>query len=220
MSASEIAKEEKPMSEDPRLVIPYVIEQSPRGERSMDIYSRLLNDRIVFLGVPIDEQVANVVMAQLLHLDAEDPGRDINVYINSPGGSVQAGMAIYDTMQFINSDVATTALGMAASMAATLLAAGAEGKRSALPNARILLHQPHIQGGLGGQVSDVEIHARELVRTKRRMNEILAERTGQPFEKVERDTDRDYIMGPKEAVEYGVIDRVVSRPAERAFVGE
>ncbi len=207
------------MSEDPRLVIPYVVEQSPRGERSMDIYSRLLNDRIVFLGLPIDDQVANVVMAQLLHLDAEDPGRDINVYINSPGGSVQAGMAIYDTMQFINSDVATTALGMAASMSATLLAAGAEGKRSALPNARILLHQPHIQGGLGGQVSDVEIHARELVYTKRRMNEILAASTGQPFENVERDTDRDYIMGPEEAVEYGVIDRVVSRPAERVSIG-
>src|SRR5918999_4548204 len=214
MSASEIAKEEKPMSEDPRLVIPYVIEQSPRGERSMDIYSRLLNDRIVFLGVPIDEQVANVVMAQLLHLDAEDPERDINVYINSPGGSVQAGMAIYDTMQFINSDVATTALGMAASMAATLLAAGAEGKRSALPNARILLHQPHIQGGLGGQVSDVEIHARELVRTKRRMNELYSRMTGQPIEKIERDTDRDYMLGPEEALEYGVIDRVVNRPQE------
>jgi len=212
----ETAKEEKSMGEDPRLVIPYVIEQSPRGERSMDIYSRLLNDRIVFLGTPIDDQVANIIMAQLLHLDAEDPERDINLYINSPGGGAQAGMAIYDTMQFINSDVATTALGMAASMAATLLAAGAEGKRSALPNARILLHQPHLQGGLGGQVSDVEIHARELVHTKRRMSEILAERTGQPVEKVERDTDRDYIMGPKEAVEYGVVDHVVSRPIERA----
>jgi len=146
----EAAKEEKSMGEDLRLVIPYVIEQSPRGERSMDIYSRLLNDRIVFLGTPIDDQVANVIMSQLLHLDAEDPECDINLYINSPGGGVQAGMAIYDTMQFINSDVATTALGMAASMAATLLAAGAEGKRSALPNARILLHQPHLQGGLGG----------------------------------------------------------------------
>ena len=208
------------MSREPRLVIPYVIEQNPRGERTMDIYSRLLNDRIVFLGVPIDDQVANVVMAQLLHLDAEDPGRDINLYINSPGGSVHAGMAIYDTMQFVKCDVATTALGMAASMAATLLAAGAKGKRSALPNARILLHQPHIQQGLGGQVSDVEIHARELVRTKRRMNEMLAERTGQPIETIERDTDRDYIMGPEEAVEYGVIDRIVSRPAERVSAGE
>jgi ATP-dependent Clp protease protease subunit len=207
------------MSWDPRLVIPYVIEQNPRGERTMDIYSRLLNDRIVFLGVPIDDQVANVVMAQLLHLDAEDPERDISLYINSPGGSVHAGMAIYDTMQFVKCGVATTALGMAASMAATLLAAGTKGKRSALPNARILLHQPHIQQGLGGQVSDVEIHARELVRTKQRMSEILAERTGQPIERIERDTDRDYIMGPEEAVEYGVIDQIVSRPAERVSAG-
>jgi ATP-dependent Clp protease protease subunit len=207
------------MSRDPTLVIPYVIEQNPRGERTMDIYSRLLNDRIVFLGVPIDDQVANVVMAQLLHLDAEDPERDISLYINSPGGSVHAGMAIYDTMQFVKCDVATTALGMAASMAATLLAAGTKGKRSALPNARILLHQPHIQQGLGGQVSDVEIHARELVRTKQRMSEILAERTGQPIERIERDTDRDYIMGPEEAVEYGVIDQIVSRPAERVSAG-
>ena len=202
------------MSYDPRLVIPYVTEQSPRGERAMDIYSRLLKDRIVFIGTPVDDQVANVVMAQLLHLDSEDPEQDINLYINSPGGSVYAGMAIYDTMQFVNCDVATTALGMAASMGSFLLTAGAKGKRSALPNARILLHQPHIGGGLGGQVSDVEIHARELVRTKRRMNELYAEMTGQPVERIERDTDRDYMLGPKEAVEYGVIDRVVSRPGE------
>ncbi|HZY57259.1 MAG TPA: ATP-dependent Clp protease proteolytic subunit [Rubrobacteraceae bacterium] len=207
------------MNYDPQAVIPYVIEQSPRGERAMDIYSRLLADRIVFLGTPVDDQVANAIMAQLLLLDAEDPERDINLYINSPGGSVHAGMAIYDTMQFIKCDVATTALGMAASMGAFLLAAGTKGKRSALPSARILLHQPHIQQGLGGQVSDVEIHARELVRTKRRMNEMLAERTGQPIERIERDTDRDYIMGPEEAVEYGVIDRIVSRPAERASAG-
>ena len=206
------------MSQGQRLVIPYVIEQSPRGERTMDIYSRLLNDRIVFLGAPIDDQVANVVMAQLLHLDAEDPERDINLYINSPGGSVHAGMAIYDTMQFVECDVATTALGMAASMAAVLLAAGTKGKRYALPNGRILLHQPHIEQGLGGQVSDVEIHARELVQTKRRMNQVLAERTGQPFEKIERDTDRDYVLGAKEAVEYGVIDRVVDRAG--AIAGE
>jgi ATP-dependent Clp protease protease subunit len=200
------------MSGDPRLVIPYVTEQSPRGERTMDIYSRLLADRIIFLGTPVDDQVANVIMAQLLHLDAEDPEQDINLYINSPGGSVYAGMAIYDTIQFVQCDVATTALGMAASIGAFLLAAGAKGKRSALPNTRILLHQPHVQGGPGGQVSDVEIHARELVRTKRRMNEVLAERTGQPFEKIERDTDRDYIMGAQEAIEYGVIDRVIGRP--------
>ena len=202
------------MGSDPRLVIPYVTEQSPRGERTMDIYSRLLKDRIIFIGTPVDDQVANVVMAQVLHLDSEDPEQDINLYINSPGGSVYAGLAIYDTMQFVNCDVATTALGMAASMGSFLLTAGAKGKRSALPNARILLHQPHIGGGLGGQVSDVEIHARELVRTKRRMNELYSEMTGQPVEKIERDTDRDYMLGPKEAVEYGVIDRVVTRPGE------
>ena len=202
------------MGSDPRLVIPYVTEQSPRGERTMDIYSRLLKDRIIFIGTPVDDQVANVVMAQLLHLDSEDPEQDINLYINSPGGSVYAGLAIYDTMQFVNCDVATTALGMAASMGSFLLTAGAKGKRSALPNTRILLHQPHIGGGLGGQVSDVEIHARELVRTKRRMNELYSEMTGQPVEKIERDTDRDYMLGPKEAVEYGVIDRVVTRPGE------
>jgi len=198
------------MSIDPRLVVPYVVEQSPRGERSMDIYSRLLNDRIVFLGTPVDDQVANAIIAQLLHLDSEDPEQDINVYINSPGGSVTAGLAVYDTMRFVNADVATTALGMAASISAVLLAAGTKGKRNVLPNTRVLLHQPWVQGGPGGQASDVEIQARELVRTKRRMNEILAQATGQPFEKIERDTDRDYIMGAEEAVEYGVVDRVVS----------
>jgi len=198
------------MSIDPRLVVPYVVEQSPRGERSMDIYSRLLNDRIVFLGTPVDDQVANAIIAQLLHLDSEDPEQDINAYINSPGGSVTAGLAVYDTMRFVNADVATTALGMAASISAVLLAAGTKGKRNVLPNTRVLLHQPWVQGGPGGQASDVEIQARELVRTKRRMNEILADATGQPFEKIERDTDRDYIMGAEEAVEYGVVDRVVS----------
>ena len=202
------------MSVDPRMVIPYVTEQSPRGERTMDIYSRLLSDRIIFLGTPIDDQIANVVMAQLLHLSNEDPDQDINIYINSPGGSVSAGMAIYDTMNFISCEVSTTALGMAASMGAFLLAAGAKGKRSALPNTRILLHQPSI-GGLGGQVSDVEIHAREIINSKQRMNSYLAELTGQPVEKIERDTDRDYMLGPEEAVEYGVIDRVVTRPEER-----
>jgi ATP-dependent Clp protease protease subunit len=206
------------MSLDPRLVVPYVIEQSPRGERSMDIYSRLLNDRIVFLGTPVDDQVANAIIAQLLHLDSEDPEQDINVYINSPGGSVTAGLAVYDTMRFVNADVATTALGMAASISAVLLAAGTKGKRNVLPNTRVLLHQPWVQGGPGGQASDVEIQARELVRTKRRMNEILAEATGQPFEKIERDTDRDYIMGAEEAVEYGVVDRVVG-PKEGIAAG-
>jgi ATP-dependent Clp protease, protease subunit len=198
---------------NPGLIVPYVIEQSPRGERAMDIYSRLLADRIVFLGTPVDDQVANAIMAQLLLLDAEDPERDINLYINSPGGSGSAMLAIYDTMQFVRCDVATTALGLAASAGAFLLAAGAKGKRSALPNTRILIHQPVIQG-LGGQASDVEIHANEILRSKRRVAEILSEVTGQPYEKIERDTDRDYIMGPEEAIDYGIIDRVVDRPRE------
>ena len=204
---------------DPRMVVPYVTEQSPRGERTMDIYSRLLNDRIVFLGTPVDDQVANAIIAQLLHLDSEDPEQDINLYINSPGGSVTAGLAVYDTMRFINADVATTALGMAASVSAVLLAAGTKGKRNVLPNTRVLLHQPWVQGGPGGQASDIEIQARELIRTKRRLNEILAESTGQPYERIERDTDRDYIMGAEEAVEYGVIDRVVNRPREGIAAG-
>src|ERR687889_2820264 len=196
------------MEYDPRLVIPYVTEQSPRGERTMDIYSRLLVDRIIFLGTPVNDQIANAVMAQLLHLESEDPEQDINIYINSPGGSVYAGMAIYDTMRFVKCDVATTALGMTASMGAFLLAAGTKGKRSALPNTRVLLHQPSV-GGLAGQASDVQIHAEELIRTKRRLNEILSDNTGQPYEKIERDTDRDYIMGPEEGIEYGVIDNIV-----------
>ncbi|MBA2442554.1 MAG: ATP-dependent Clp protease proteolytic subunit [Rubrobacter sp.] len=190
--------------------MPYVTETSPRGERTMDIYSRLLSDRIIFIGTPINDQIANVIMAQLLHLESEDPDQDINLYINSPGGSVYSGMAIYDTMQFVKCDVSTTALGMAASMGAFLLAAGTRGKRNALPNTRILMHQPAV-GGLGGQVSDVEIHANELIRTKQRINEILSEITGQPMEKIETDTDRDYMLGPEDAVEYGVIDNVVSK---------
>jgi ATP-dependent Clp protease protease subunit len=213
-SVSAFVKEVVLMGYEPRMVVPYVVEQGPRGERAMDIYSRLLNDRIIFLGTPVDDQVANAIIAQLLHLDSEDPEQDINLYINSPGGSVPAGLAVYDTMRFINADVATTALGMAASISAVLLAAGARGKRNALPNTRVLIHQPWTQGVPGGQASDIEIHARELVRTKRRINEILAEATGQSSEKIERDTDRDYIMGAKEAVEYGVVDRVVSRPRE------
>ncbi len=199
--------------EIPGMVIPYVTEQSPRGERTMDIYSRLLADRIIFLGTPVNDQVANVVMAQLLHLESEDPEQDVNMYINSPGGSISAMLAMYDTMQFIKCDVATTALGMAASAGAFLLAAGTMGKRSALPNTRVLLHQPAV-GGIAGQASDVQIHAEELVRTKRRINEILSELTGQSYEKIERDTDRDYILGSQEAVEYGVIDRVINRPGE------
>ena len=196
------------MNFDPQAVIPYVIEQSPRGERAMDIYSRLLKDRIIFLGTPVDDQVANAIMAQLLHLESEDPDQDINIYINSPGGSVTAGLAIYDTMRFVKPDIVTTALGMAASMGAFLLAAGTKGKRNSLPNTRILLHQPSI-GGLAGQASDVQIHAEELIHTKRRLNEILSENTGQPFEKIERDTDRDYILGAEESIEYGVIDNIV-----------
>ena len=198
------------MYREPELVVPYVTEQSPLGERTMDIYSRLLKDRIVFLGTQVDDQAANAIMAQLLVLESEDPEQDINLYINSPGGSVSAGLAIYDTMRFVKPDVATIALGMAASMGAFLLAAGAKGKRSALPNARILLHQPSTQG-LGGQASDVQIYAEDLIRTKKRLNEILAENTGRPFEEVERDTDRDYIMGHEGAVEYGVVDNVVSK---------
>ncbi len=191
-------------------VVPYVIEQSPRGERAMDIYSRLLKDRIIFLGTPLDDQVANVIMAQLLHLAAEDPDQDINLYINSPGGSVPGMLAIRDTMNFISCDVATTAMGSAFSAGAFLLLSGAKGKRFALPNTRILLHQLAIQGGLGGQASDIEIHAKEMIHSKRRVNEIIAEATGQPFEKVERDTDRDFIMSPEEAIKYGAIDGIVS----------
>ena len=202
------------MGDGTSMVVPYVTEQSPRGERTMDIYSRLLEDRIIFRGTPFDDQVANVVMAKLLHLHSENPEQDINIYKNSPGGSNPAMLAMYDTIRFVSADVATTAMGSAFSAGAFLLAAGTKGKRSALPNTRILLHQPAIQGGLGGQASDIEIHARELIHTKRRVNEILAEATGQPYEKIERDTDRDYIMGAEEAVEYGVVDRVISRPRE------
>lgn len=191
-------------------MVPYVTERGPWGERSMDVYSRLLKDRIVFLGTPVDDQVANAIIAQLLYLDAEDPERDINVYINSPGGSATAMLAMYDTMRQVSCDVATTAIGLAASAGAFLLAAGTPGKRAALPNTRILLHQGAIHGdGLGGQVSDIEIHARELVRSKRRVNEILAGVTGQPFERIECDTDRDFWMGAEEACEYGVVDRVI-----------
>ena len=206
------------MDSRPELVVPYVTETSPRGERTMDIYSRLLKDRIIFLGTPVDDQVANVIMAQLLHLDSEDPEQDINLYINSPGGSEYGMLAIYDTMNFINADVSTTALGMAASAAAFLLAAGAKGKRFALPNTRVLIHQANIQG-LGGQASDVEIHAREILRSKQRINSIMAENTGQSYEKIERDTDRDYILSSEEAVEYGLIDQVVNRPGERESAG-
>jgi ATP-dependent Clp protease protease subunit len=190
-------------------LIPIVVEQSGRGERAYDIYSRLLKDRIVFIGTPIDDMVANVVVAQLLFLEAEDPEKDIFLYINSPGGSVSAGLAMYDTMQFIKADVATTCVGLAASMGAFLLAAGADGKRAALPNARIMIHQPW--GGVQGQVSDIEIHAKELIKTKAQLNAILAKHTGQDVKKVEEDTDRNFFMSPVEAKEYGLIDNVYEK---------
>ncbi|MBI5869246.1 MAG: ATP-dependent Clp endopeptidase proteolytic subunit ClpP [candidate division Zixibacteria bacterium] len=190
-------------------LIPFVVEQTGRGERSYDIYSRLLKDRIVFIGTPIDDNVANVVIAQLLFLAAEDPEKDIFVYINSPGGVVSAGLAIYDTMQFVKPDVATTCVGMAASMGALLLTAGAPGKRTALPNARVMIHQPW--GGVQGQVSDIEIHARELLALKQRLNEILVKHTNQPIEKIEHDTDRNYFMSAEEAKAYGIIDIVYEK---------
>lgn len=193
-------------------LIPMVVEQTNRGERSYDIYSRLLKDRIIFLGGPINEDVANVVVAQLLFLEADDPEKDVYLYINSPGGSITAGMAIYDTMQYIRSDVQTICIGMAASMGAFLLAAGAKGKRTALINAEILIHQPLIGGsGLAGQATEIEIHAKQLLKIKSKLNRILSERTGQPLEKVERDTDRDYYMSADEAREYGIVDQVLEK---------
>jgi len=193
-------------------LVPMVVEQTNRGERSYDIYSRLLKDRIIFLGGAIDDDVSNLVVAQMLFLEAEDPEKDINLYINSPGGSITAGMAIYDTMQYIRSDVRTICIGMAASMGAFLLASGAKGKRVALPNSEVLIHQPLIGGhGLSGQATEIEIHAKQLLRTKAKMNKILAERTGQPIEKVERDTDRDYYMTAEEAKEYGLVDQVLEK---------
>ncbi len=189
--------------------VPVVIEQSSRGERSFDIFSRLLRERIIFLGTPIDDMVANLIVAQMLLLDSENPEKDIMLYINSPGGSVTAGFAIYDTMQHIRADVSTICLGQAASMGAFLLAAGAKGKRMALPHSRVLIHQP--LGGAQGQATDIEIQAAEIIRIKKSLNEILAANTGQSLKKIEKDTDRDYIMTPQEALEYGMIDKVVSR---------
>ena len=187
-------------------LIPIVVEQSGRGERAYDIYSRLLKDRIIFIGTPIDDMVANLAIAQMLFLEAEDSEKDINIYINSPGGQVTSGMAIYDTMQFIKPKVATICMGLAASMGAMLLAAGAKVNRSALPNSRIMIHQP--LGGVQGQVSDIEIQTEEFLRTKKRINEILAHHTGQPIKKIEQDTDRNFFMAPDESKEYGFIDTV------------
>ena len=191
-------------------LVPIVVEQTGRGERSYDIYSRLLKDRIIFLGSPIDDDVANAVIAQLLFLAADDPEKDISLYINSPGGSVTAGMGIYDTMQFIKPDVSTICVGMAASMGAFLLAAGAKGKRFALPNSEIMIHQP--LGGVRGQATDIKIHADWTIRTKQKLNQLLAEHTGQPLETIERDTDRDYFMTAEEAKAYGLVDNVITRP--------
>jgi ATP-dependent Clp protease, protease subunit len=190
-------------------LVPTVIEQTSRGERGYDIYSRLLKDRIVFLGTPIDDAVGNLIMAQLLHLESEDPDKDINLYINSPGGDVSALLAIYDTMQYIKPDVSTIVMGLAASAAAVLALAGAPNKRYALPNARILLHQPH--GGAQGQAVDIEIQAREMVRLRKLLDSLIAKHTGQPLEKVEKDTDRDFILTADEALAYGVIDEIISR---------
>ena len=190
-------------------LIPIVIEQDGRGERAFDIYSRLLKDRIVFLGVGIDDDVANLVIAQLLYLESEDPDKEIHFYINSPGGLVSAGLAIYDTMQYIKAPVSTYCMGQAASMAAILLAAGEKGKHYALPHARILIHQP--MGGFSGQATDVEIQAREILRLKQELNEILARHTDQPIERIERDTDRDYYMSGEQAHEYGLIDAVIQK---------
>jgi ATP-dependent Clp protease protease subunit len=188
-------------------LVPMVIEQTNRGERSFDLYSRLLKDRIIFLGTPITDEISNVIMAQLIHLEGEDPGKDINLYINSPGGSVTSALAIYDTIEFIKPDVTTICMGQAASAAAILLAAGTKGKRFALPHARILIHQPH--GGAEGQSSDIEIQAREIQRIRDLLDQILSQKTGQPLEKITEDTDRDFIMTADEAVEYGIIDQVL-----------
>ena len=189
-------------------LIPMVIEQTSRGERSFDIYSRLLNERIIFLGTQVDDQIANLIIAQLLHLESEDPDKDINLYVNSPGGSVYSGLAIYDTMQFIKPDVATTCVGIAMSMGALLLAGGAAGKRTALPNSKILIHQ--VWGGYQGQASDIEIHAREALNMRRRLDEIIAKHTGQSLEKVSADTERDYFLSSEQAAEYGIIDKVIT----------
>ena len=196
---------------DPRAqLVPMVVEQTNRGERAYDIFSRLLMDRIVFLGTEVDDDVANIIIAQLLFLEADNPDRDVYLYINSPGGSISAGLAIYDTMQFIKPDVQTICIGQAASMAAVLLAAGAKGKRFSLPNSRIVIHQPLMQG-LAGQATDIDIHAREILRMRERLNEILVHHTGQTFKRIQEDTERDYIMSADQGKEYGIIDDVIRK---------
>src|SRR3974377_1520492 len=191
------------------MLVPMVIEQTGRGERAYDIYSRLLRDNIIFIGTPIDDNIANLVIAQMLFLAQEDPEKDIQLYINSPGGSITAGMAIYDTMEVVRPDVQTISIGQAASMAAVLLAAGAPKKRFALPNSRILIHQPHIMGGLSGQATDIDIHAREILRMREVMNQIMAKHTGQKLDKVEKDVERDFIMNAQQGKEYGIIDDII-----------
>ena len=191
-------------------LVPMVVEQTSRGERAYDIYSRLLRDNIVFIGTPIDDNIANLVIAQMLFLAAEDPEKDIQLYINSPGGSITAGMAIYDTMQFVKNDIMTICIGQAASMAAVLLAAGTAKKRFALPNSRILIHQPHIMGGgISGQATDIDIHAREILRMREIMNNIMAKHTGQKLEKVEKDVERDFIMNAQQSKDYGIVDDII-----------
>ena len=190
------------------VLIPMVVEQTSRGERAYDIYSRLLKDNVIFLGQPIDDNVSNLIIAQLLFLEAENPEKDIWIYVNSPGGSITSGLAIYDAMQYVKPDVATICMGQAASMAAVLLAAGKKGKRFALPNSRVLIHQPWLQG-LGGQATDIDIHAKDILRMRQRLNQILANHTGKPIEKIEKDTDRDYILSSADAVEYGIVDQVI-----------
>ena len=198
-------------------MVPMVVEQTSRGERASDIYSRLLQENIIFLGQPIDDDVANLVIAQLLFLAAENPEKDISIYINSPGGSITAGLAILDTMRVVQPDIVTYCVGQAASMAAVLLACGAKGKRYSLPNSRILIHQPSMSG-LAGQATDIEIYAKEILRMRDTLNKIIAEATGQPLERIERDVERDYILGPAEAREYGLIDRVISSASEASVV--
>jgi ATP-dependent Clp protease protease subunit len=193
----------------PNIPYPTVIEQTHRGERAYDLFSRLLKDRIIFLGTPVDDDVANIIVAQMLFLESEDPDKDINLYINSPGGSVTAGLAIYDTMQYVKCQVSTICMGQAASMGALLLTAGAKGKRFSLPHSRIMIHQP--SGGFGGQASDIELHAKEILRLKAKLNEIMQKHTGQSIERIDKDTDRDNFMGAGEAKEYGLIDEVVNK---------
>ncbi len=192
------------------VLIPMVVEQTSRGERAYDIYSRLLKDNVIFLGQPIDDNVSNLIIAQMLFLEAENPEKDISLYINSPGGSVTAGLAIYDTMQYVKPDIATICIGQAASMAATLLAAGSKGKRYCLPNSRVLIHQP-LMHGLGGQATEIDIHAKDIMRMKAKLSQILANHTGQPIDKIDRDTDRDYILQADEARDYGLVDQVIAK---------